>query len=898
MLITLLKVKPMQTQLMRFLFIICALSITACSGSSDTKTDSTDPEARSTINGIITFANNLATDSDLNDRSSAYEDNSKFTLAQNIDNITTVQGFVTKLAIQELVENDTDNSQSKLKSGRFYTSADEYDYFKTEVVEGQIIQLLTVSSLYASLKAPISGDLDLFLFDENYNIVEYSNKLSEIDTITVPNSGSYFIAVQANEGASKYVLKLSPGVSNQNLAQKKSNSSQKPALDFVPNELIVTFSDQPSIASHNSSSSNMRTTHAGKKRPTLARFSDIRASVSNRTKRSNSTELASLNYMSYEKLMTIQKLKSLQAQANVTSASLNYRRYPLQIPSDTLYNKQWHYEAMNLPEAWDITTGTPESGDVIVAVIDSGIYSSHPDLINKLVDGYDFISDPENASDNDSGDSDPNSDIDDNPEDPGDDISSSSWHGTHVAGTIAAETNNNYGVAGVSWGAKIMPLRVLGKFNGTTYDIMQAVRFAAGLPNDSGTLPAKPADIINLSLGSYEYVQAEEMLYSQVRDLGIIVVAAAGNDTSSAYHYPASYPSVISVSAIDFNSEPTVYSNYGSKIDIAAPGGDTFVDANQDGEIDGVLSTSVTNNNGLPNSDFEFLNGTSMASPHVAGMFALMKAVYPDLNASSALRLLKAGKLTDDLGIPGRDDSYGYGSANALKAVQAAISLKNGANLPTIPFDMKASRPFISLTGSNVSEVIITNEGDTKAQVQGVVTSSDWLRTRRIINVDDKDNKDDSYLGRYSIIADASELEFGNYQSIVSFDFSSDGTNEAIPALNVYVSMNLSELGHTSNTGKMSVKLYQQGTFDLARQTTTTENPDTIDGSLNFTLDKIKAGSYDLYASTDIDNDDEVCVNGEVCAKYRTLANPEPIQISVDSTTDIVINADILHSLN
>lgn len=884
----------MQTQLMRLLFLTCALSITACSDSSDTKTDTTDPEARSTINGIITFASNLATDSDLNDKNSPYEDNSKFTLAQSIENITTIQGFVTKSPIQELVESTSDNSQSKLKNGRFYTSEDEFDYFKTELIEGQIIQLQTVSSMYSKPLAPLSGDLDLFLFDDNYNIVKSSTKLSEIDTITVPNSGSYFIAVQANQGASKYVLRLSPGVSNLSSAHKTQNSPSKPSLDFVPNELIVTFSDQPSTASHNNSSANMRTTHAGKTRPTLARFSDTRASASSRTKHSNNTELASLNYKSYEKFMTIQKLKSLQAQANVTSVSLNYRRYPLQTPSDTLYNKQWHYPAMQLPEAWDITTGTPESGEVIVAVIDTGIYSSHPDLINKLVDGYDFISDPENASDNDSGDSDPNSDIDDNPEDIPD-ASSSPWHGTHVAGTIAAETNNNYGIAGVSWGAKIMPLRVLGKYDGTSYDIMQAVRFAAGLPNDSGTLPAKPADIINLSLGSYEYVQEEEMLYSQLRDLGIIVVAAAGNDNSSEYHYPASYNSVISVSAIDMNADPTEYSNYGSKIDIAAPGGDTFADTNQDGEVDGVLSTFVTDNNGLSNSDFEYLDGTSMASPHVAGMFALMKAVYPDLNASSAHRLLKAGMLTDDLGIPGRDDSYGYGSANALKAVQAAISLKNGANLPTISFDMKASRPFISLTGSNVSEVIITNEGDKKAQVQSVVTSSDWLSTRRIINIDDKD---DSYLGRYSIIADASELEFGNYQSIVSFNFSSDGTNESIPALNVYVSMNLSESGHTSKIAKMSVKLYQQGTFDLVKQTTTTEDQNAIDGSLKFTLDKVRAGSYDLYASTDIDSDDEVCVNGEVCAKYRALANPEPIEISLDSATDIVINADILHSLN
>jgi serine protease len=897
MLFILLKVKQMQTQLMRLLFLSYVLLIAACSDSSDSKEESTDPEARSTINGFITLAANLAVDSDLNDINSSYEDNSLFSRAQTIQNITTIQGFVTKQAIQVLEQEkaEIEKDQSKLRSGRFYTSGDEYDYFQTSLVKGQTIKLQTINSIYSNPDLLLSGDLDLFLFDINYDIVAFSNTLNEVETITTPYSGNFYIAVQANKGASSYVLKLSQDLSNPALLKTTSAPPSKPVLDFVPNELIVTFSEQVSAASTAKSSlfSDMVTSHTEEKRPTLAKFPETSTAVSasSHTQHRANIELASLNHNSFEKFMTIQKLKAVQEQTNVSSASLNYRRYPLLTPSDTLYEQQWHYPAMNLPEAWDLTTGTPESGDVIVAVVDTGIYSSHPDLINKLTSGYDFISDPENSSDNDPGYAAPNSDIDDNPEDPGDggDISSSSWHGTHVAGIIAAETNNDYGIAGVSWGAKIMPLRVLGKNEGTTYDIMQAVRFAAGLPNDSGILPDKPADIINLSLGGFGYNAEEDQLFSQVRNLGIIVVAAAGNENTSEPSFPASYTGVFSVSALDTNANPTNYSNYGSNIDIAAPGGDVYAN-----ESEGVLSTLVTDNNGLPQADFAFYEGTSMASPHVAGMFALMKAVYPGLTASTVEKLLKAGKLTDDLGMPGRDDYFGYGSANALKAVQEAIAIKNGATLPTISFDFKASKSFIYLTGSNVSELIITNEGITDARIKTVSSDSNWLKAR-LINNDDAEDKN---LGHFSIIADSSALELGYYQGVITFDFMSDATNDELPSLNVYVQMDLTDSSNTSQAAQMTVKLYEQGTQNLVKKIWATNNPDAIDGSLKFTLDKIKAGSYDLYASTDIDSDNEECVNGEICAKYQSLDNPQTLEVGVDSITDIVISADLLHTLN
>ena len=189
---------------------------------------------------------------------------------------------------------------------------------------------------------------------------------------------------------------------------------------------------------------------------------------------------------------TLLALAALRERPEVASVSLNTIFRPSFLPNDEFYTYQWNYPLINLPQAWDLETGSPS---VIVAVVDTGVRLDHPDLQGQLVAGYDFISDPSRARDGNGIDSDPN--------DPGDlgSGAGSSFHGTHVAGTIAAATNNGIGVAGIAFGAKVMPIRVLGRNGGTFYDVLQGVRYAARLPNDSLTLPAKRADIINLSLG-------------------------------------------------------------------------------------------------------------------------------------------------------------------------------------------------------------------------------------------------------------------------------------------------------------------------------------------------------------------------------------------------------------
>ncbi len=294
-------------------------------------------------------------------------------------------------------------------------------------------------------------------------------------------------------------------------------------------------------------------------------------------------------------------------------------------PNDSSYLDQWHYyeptAGLNLPAAWDKSTGS----GVVVAVIDTG-YRPHADLAANLLPGHDFIGDTAVANDGNGRDGDAI--------DPGDAVAagecgvgqpaqSSSWHGTHVAGTIAAVSNNGSGVAGVAFGAKVMPLRVLGKCGGYTSDIADAIVWAAG--NAVAGLPANanPARVINLSLGGGGACDTTtQNAINSARSRGTVVVVAAGNSNANAANFsPASCAGVIAVAATNRSGGRAYYSNFGSAVDVAAPGGDMRGAAS-----DGILST-LNSGSAAPGADtLAYYQGTSMASPHVAGVVALMLA--------------------------------------------------------------------------------------------------------------------------------------------------------------------------------------------------------------------------------------------------------------------------------
>lgn len=374
--------------------------------------------------------------------------------------------------------------------------------------------------------------------------------------------------------------------------------------------------------------------------------------------------------------------KEIESDPDVLYAEPDVILHPFAVPTDPRYNEQWHYfEAqggINLPAAWDVASGE----GVIVGVIDSGI-RYHDDLAGQIVGGYDFISEPFESADGDGWDPDPTDPgnwADEGQCGYGSRANPSNWHGTHVAGTVAAGTDNGIGTAGVAWNARILAVRVLGKCGGSMMDIADAMRWAAGLPVEGVKDNPNPAKVLNLSLGGRgpcsRYL-AEAI--DAVRSEGGTVVAAAGNEAEEAMHFqPANCPGVITVAATRRDGGQAHYSNYGAGVDVAAPGGETFdPDTWEETTIDGVLST-VNSGRTTPGTDdhYSHFQGTSMAAPHVTGVAALLLSANPELTPDRIRDILvsTARPFPTEAGRPCDRERCGAGIIDAAAAVARADS--------------------------------------------------------------------------------------------------------------------------------------------------------------------------------------------------------------------------------
>lgn len=371
-------------------------------------------------------------------------------------------------------------------------------------------------------------------------------------------------------------------------------------------------------------------------------------------------------------------VKSLKANSMVDYAEFE-QLYTIQAtPSDPQYNNQWHYYestgGLNLPTAWDSSTGE----NVVVAVIDTGI-TDHVDLRANLLPGYDMISNVTIANDGNGRDSDAS--------DTGDATDAnecrantpargSSWHGTHVAGTVAAVANNGIGIAGVAYNAKIVPIRALGRCGGLTADIADGIIWAAGgsvpgIPNNPN-----PAQVINLSLGGGGSCDAtSQAAINRAVALGATVVVAAGNSNENVSNAtPANCQNVVSVAAVGRTGGRASYSNFGSLVDVAAPGGDQ-----RTGRSDGVLSTLNSGQTTPAGDIYEYYQGTSMATPHVAGAAALLYSVNPDITPAEVESVLE----TTARSFPATCSGCGTGIVDAAAAVATQIDTKPvpGANV-------------------------------------------------------------------------------------------------------------------------------------------------------------------------------------------------------------------------
>ena len=388
-------------------------------------------------------------------------------------------------------------------------------------------------------------------------------------------------------------------------------------------------------------------------------------------------------------------MRQLASDPNVEYVEANRLFTHTMTPNDTRYGEQWHYSGTNglrANTAWDQATGT----GTVVAVIDTGI-TPHTELDANVLPGYDFISSATAARDGNG--------RDNNPNDQGDwylanecgspYAANSSWHGSHVAGTIAAVTNNAAGVAGVAHGARIVPVRVLGKCGGTTADITDAIVWASGGTVAGIPANANPAEVINMSLGGGACSASWQNAITGAVGRGTTVVVAAGNDNDDvANHVPGNCNNVIAVAASDDNGDRAFYSNYGAKIDVAAPGGETcspnvrflalgaapYCDVSH--PTRGVLSTWNGGTQAQGAQGYTFMQGTSMASPHVAGVVALLQsAVAAPLTPAQVEQALKDTARAFAAGAcPG---GCGSGLVDANAAVTEAIRVAAGGGTGT-----------------------------------------------------------------------------------------------------------------------------------------------------------------------------------------------------------------------
>lgn len=306
-------------------------------------------------------------------------------------------------------------------------------------------------------------------------------------------------------------------------------------------------------------------------------------------------------------------LDALRADPRVAAAEPNYLVRMAADPNDTMWRsgKQPYLKDIRLPKAWDRTKGMVSAK---IAIIDTGVDLNHPDLASKLAPGYDFANDDGNPSDD-------------------------NGHGTMVAGIAAAVTNNKRGIAGVAWKATILPVKVLdASGSGTVADVAAGITWAT----DQG------ARVVNLSLTTPGDSQAMHDAVDYAIDNDVVVVAAAGNESTTDPRYPAAYDGVIAVSALGTNGAIASFSNRGPWIDLCARGVD-------------VRSTYLGRT-----EQYAIGSGTSFASPLVAGVAMLARSEYPSMTGVDIVTWLE--HTAKDLGSKGSDNLYGYGRVDALGA--------------------------------------------------------------------------------------------------------------------------------------------------------------------------------------------------------------------------------------
>lgn len=783
--------------------LVSAILLASCGGGSgggvgDITDRNTHKPVRHDVSG--SFSSNhdpFVADSDSNDPNTTPVSNNTRDEAQAAASGAIMSGYV--------------NTPGQGPAGPLYGSGDSSDFYFVQLASGD-----QYSVIFNIIGDTVAEDTSLNLYSVASNTLVESNS----DTVTAPSSGNYFLEVKIGNGAANYLLK--PGAVDSALARTKASSS-----DIVPGDVIVKFKSNP----------NARSKFAGTQKLSLNNAADLSTLNALDVNTQTISARTSGDAVADQVTQTLSAVEQLKQRADVEYATVNHYFYTQAVvPNDPLYAKQWDMPLINMPKAWELAQGS----GVIVAVVDSGIVASHPDLKRNLLTGCNFTATTASCGD---------------ATDPGGDKllpnDKSAFHGTHVAGTIAAVANNAQGVAGVAGMAQIMPLRALDSSKGgvgTWFDIAQACLYAARLPNSSGKLPVVKADVINMSLanriprGPDPY---EQDVMEQLDAAGVIVVAAAGNTNSYFTSYPASYPTVISVAAVDRNKDRAPYSSMNEAVSVAAPGGDLSADLNYDKTPDGILSTHAAELGTGVITSYNYMQGTSMASPHMAGVAALMRSINPNLTPLQLRTLISDGKITEELGIPGHDATFGWGLIDAYKAVVEAARLA-GLSVSLAPPELSVSATSINFNKyRQVATISVSNAGLGSLNVTSVASNASWLTVTAT-------SVDSDGLGQYTLSADRSGLVDGDYSATVLVQSSAGNQN-------ISIDMSQSADAPPSSYGYIHLQVNDLNSGEVVYSTavnTAKEN------AFSFTLPD---GSYEFLSGQDNNGNGTPCEFGELC---------------------------------
>ena len=792
------------------------------------------------VSGRVTIDGEITLDSDTNNPSNPFFKNNvdgnydpNTEIAQEIDNPASVHGYV--------------NKPGAGLPGTTFESGDEDDFFVVNALAGQRFNL--------SIGDYQQGDLDFYLWNEDLQIVASSEGIGPQETITVPEDGTYYLNVYAWSGASNYIV-------DSEFTNLPSSSSP---LRF--GEVIVTLK-----------SANAESVEVLREKVTdLAERYGVtiqsKGTASIQLLKSTSDSKQLMHTLSHPKLksltsaelvnnsLTSHLVKLLHADPNVQTAQPNYMYFPTATTNDPLLADMWHLDQIKVARAWDVTFGDP---GVIVAVIDSGVLKEHPELSENSSSGYDFISWPENSD----GDG-----IDPDPEDAMPPIDrcdgGTFYHGAHVAGTVAAAGNNGEGIAGVAFDVSLMHLRALdGGCGGSTYDIAQAVRYAIGVENDSGHVPDNPADIINMSLGGGPQDDYMQRTLSEAASRGIILVGSSGNSGNSSVSFPARYDSVLAVGATNREGQVTGYSNKGPNLALVAPGG---------GMSGGVWSLHKDE----MGYSYTQGQGTSMAAPHAAGVFALMKSVHPNLNHQRLKTYLEFELITDNIGISGFDAESGWGLINADKALDVAMADADGSLRLPARIVLSSSQIYL---GENLTDVdiTVTNPGElalevTQVEVESLVppVTSAWLEVTENHETDATDTP--GFVGNWRFVVDRAGLPTGFHVATIVFSAIDEEGQQLSRSLKLILKVAKDAAG--GNVGLVNVQLINSDNNETLWSTASTASD-----AYEFRLGVTEGGDYRIEVSSDVDNGGFICGVGDFCgALEATLLTPRSdLNIAID----------------